>query len=47
MKVRVTLLDEIEADTMEEVYAMMIEWMQVCAEMRDVTAFKFEPLEDE
>lgn len=46
MKIRVTLLDEIEAETMEEAYKLIIEWMRECAEMGDATAFKFEEVEE-
>jgi len=45
MKVRVTLVDEIEVESMEKAYADILDWMAACVEYKDVTAFKFEVLD--
>ena len=47
MKVRVTFEDVIEAENLEQVYDVMIEYCNEIAKYEDVTGFKFEPLPDE
>jgi hypothetical protein len=41
MKYKVTFEDEIEADTPEEAYDILLDYLKDCSNLGDVTAFKF------
>lgn len=41
MKYKVTFQDEIEAETLEDAFDIILDYMRDCANMKDVTAFTF------
>jgi hypothetical protein len=45
-KYKVTFVDEIEARSEEEAYAMLVEYLKDCGRFEDVSAFDFEEIID-
>lgn len=47
MKYKVTFLDMIEADSEEQAYDILLEYLNDCVTNADVTAFDFDQTEEE
>jgi|LakMenEpi03Aug12_release.lakeMendotaPanAssembly.Ray.scaffolds.fasta_scaffold6816218_2 hypothetical protein len=46
-KFKITFVDEIEARSEEDAYAMMVEYLKDCGRFEDVSAFNFKEIKKE